>query len=84
MKWFMRGLIAPVFCVGMLGVLGCETDNQTEADRLAKTIGDPGKPDAKGVPTTVAPPPKSQKEQYERQKQQQDEMFKKGNYPGRR
>ena len=58
MKWFMRGLSASLLFMGILGVLGCGTDNQTEADRLAKTIGDPGKPDPKGVPATVEPPAK--------------------------
>jgi len=80
-KWFMRGLTVPLLCVGMLGVLGCGTDNQTEADKLAKSIGDPGKPDPKGMPAAIEPPPKSQAEAYERQKQQQAETFK-GGYGG--
>jgi len=77
-KWFMRGLSAPLLCLGMLGVLGCGADNETEADKLAKTAGDPGKPDPKGVPATIEASPKTQKEAYERQRQKQDEMFKKG------
>ncbi len=81
MNWFMRGLSASLLCVSMLGVLGCGPDNETEANRLAKTIGDPGKPDAKGVPAAIEPPPKSQAEQYERQKKKSDEMFK-GGYGG--
>jgi len=84
MKWFIRGLIAPLLCVGMLGVLGCGPDNETEANRLAKTIGDPGKPDPKGVPTAIEPPPKSQAEQYERQKKKDEEMFKKGGMPAKK
>jgi hypothetical protein len=80
MKWFMRGFIAAVFCVGMLGVMGCGSDNDTEASNLAKSAGDPGKPSEKGVPTNLEASPKSSAEAYERQKKQQEEMFKKG-YP---
>ncbi len=78
MKWFMRGLSASLLCVGMLGVLGCGPDNESEADRLAKTIGDPGKPDPKGVPTTTQPPANTPEEMYKQQQQRQNEMFKKG------
>jgi len=80
----MRGVIASLLCAGILGVLGCGPDNETEGDRLKKTIGDPGKPDPKGVPATVEPPPKNQAEAYERQKKKQDEMFKSGAYPRRK
>jgi len=79
-KWFMRGLSAPLLCVGLLGVLGCGPDNDTEADRLAKSIGDPGKPDPKGLPTTSQPPAKTQEEFFKQQQQRQNDMFKKG-YP---
>ena len=84
MKWFMRGLSASLLLAGMAGVVGCETDNQTEADRLAKTIGDPGKPDPKGIPSTTQPAAKTQEEFFKQQQQRQDEMFKKGGYPGKR
>jgi len=83
-KWFMRGLSAPLLCVGMLGMLGCGTDNDTEADRLAKTIGDPGAPDPKGKPATTEAPPTSQEEFYKRQQKQQEDTFKKGGYPGKK
>ncbi len=77
MKWFMRGLSASLLCVGMLGVLGCGPDNDTEADRLAKTIGDPGKPNPKGIPTTTLEPAGTQEENYRRQQERQNQMFKK-------
>ncbi len=77
----MRGLSASLFCVGMLGVSGCGPDNETEADRLAKSIGDPGKADAKGVPATEEAAPKTQEEFFKRQQQRQDEMFKKSGNP---
>jgi len=65
----------------MLGVLGCGPDNETEADRLAKSIGDPGKPDPKGVPATPQPAANTQEELRKQQQQLQDEMFKKGGMP---
>ena len=78
MKWFMRGLTVVLLCVGGLSVLGCGTDNDTEATQLAKSIGDPGKPDPKGLPQKVEAPPQSQEEFYNRQMQRTKEAFKKG------
>jgi hypothetical protein len=82
----MRGLIASLLCVGMLGVVGCQQDNETEADKLAKTAGDPGAPDPKSVSNVAKePPPSSQEELGKRQMQRQNEMYKKGSgYPGAR
>lgn len=76
MKLFMRGLTVLLLCVSTLGVLGCETSNETEAERLAKTAGDAGKPDAKGVPETQQSQPKSQEEFGRRSRQKTGEMFK--------
>jgi hypothetical protein len=68
----------------MLGMLGCGPDNQTEAERLAKTAGDPGAPDPKGVPTEIktSTGPVSQEDFYKGQMQQTNSAFKKGAYPG--
>jgi hypothetical protein len=74
----MRGLTVVLLCVGALSVPGCGPDNDTEATQLAKSIGDPGKPDAKGVPKTVETPPQSQQEFFNRQMQRTKEQFKKG------
>lgn len=84
MKWIMRGLTIALLCVGTFGALGCEASNETEADRLTKTAGDPGKPDPKGLPKETQPPAKTQQEQYKRQMQRQMDMFRKGSYPGKR
>jgi len=82
-KCFMRGLGASLLCMFLLGVLGCGPDNETEAQRLTKSIGDPGAPDPKGVPAVKdAAPPTDQAEFYKRQMQQQSDTFKKGGYPG--
>ena len=81
MKWFMRGLSVQLLCVGMLGVLGCGPDNDTEANSLSKAAGSPGTPDAKGVPKTQEAPPKTQAEYGQRQKERQGDMFK-GGYGG--
>jgi hypothetical protein len=77
-KWFKPGLTVVLLCVGALGVVGCGTDNDTEATQLAKSIGDPGKPDDKGLPKTVETPPQSQEEFFKRQLQHTKEQFKKG------
>jgi hypothetical protein len=83
-KWFMRGLTVLLLCVGTLSVLGCGPDNETEADRLAKTIGDPGKPDPKGVPAAAdLPPAKTQEEVFKRQQERQKDLFK-GGYPAKK
>jgi hypothetical protein len=74
----MQGLTVLLLCVGALSVPGCGSDNDTEATQLAKSIGDPGKPDAKGQPKTVETPPTSQEEFYKRQMQRTGDMFKKG------
>jgi hypothetical protein len=84
MKWFLRGVSATVLCVGMLGVLGCGPDNDTEGQQLAKSAGDPGKPNPAGIPAPAKalPPARSQSEAFERSKQQQRDMYKQGGYPG--
>jgi hypothetical protein len=38
-----RGLLVVVFSLGLLGVAGCSADNETEATKLSKGMGDPGK-----------------------------------------
>ncbi|MGO9470908.1 MAG: hypothetical protein ACLQIB_13840 [Isosphaeraceae bacterium] len=81
MKWFIRGLSASLLCVGIVGVLGCGPDNDTEANRLAKSIGDPGKPDPKGVPATLQPAANTQEELRKQQQQLQNDMFKRGGNP---
>jgi hypothetical protein len=74
----MRGLSAALLCVGTLGVLGCGPDNDVEADRLAKSAGDPGKADPKGLPEAKQTPATSQQEFFKRQQEQEKDMFKKG------
>jgi hypothetical protein len=65
----------------MLGAIGCGADNETEADKLAKTAGDPGPANPKAKSDTPVAQPKS----YE-------DLMKRGdptksmpkNYPGNR
>jgi hypothetical protein len=84
MKWFTRGLIVVLLGVGALGAPGCQQDNASEAEAAAKTAGDPGKPDPKGIPKAQEAPPASQEEFGKRQMQRQTDMYKKGGYPGNR
>jgi hypothetical protein len=75
----LRGLIVVFFSVGLLGVSGCSTDNETEAQKLAKTAGDPGKAaDTKQMETL--PPPKTQLEAMQRLPDPGAQMGP--NYPG--
>lgn len=88
MKWFMRGLSAPLLCVGMLGVLGCGPDNESEVDRLNKTqpLGDPGKPNPDAVSKEPETPsgPMTQEQFFKAQQQRQNEMFNKGPRSGKK
>jgi hypothetical protein len=51
---FTRGLSIALCGVGLLGVVGCGEDNQTEAQKLAKTAGDPGPANPKSIPTQAS------------------------------
>jgi hypothetical protein len=68
-----RGLAIVVFGVGLLGATGCSEDNETEAQKLAKTAGDPGAPkpsEIKGGGAELPTPTSS------------DEAFKRSSDPG--
>jgi len=78
---FTRGLGVALFSLGLLGVIGCGTENEGEAARLAKTAGDPGAPNPKAKADDL-PPPKTQEEQAQRQLDAQNKMYKAGAYPG--
>jgi len=76
-----RGLVVVLFSLGLLGVSGCSADNETEAAKLSKDMGDPGKPSEKATAALpTLPPPKSQKEFFERQVDPAKQMGP--NYPG--
>ncbi len=61
MNSFTRGLSVAVFSLGLLGVTGCGTDNDTEAEKLSKSIGDPGAANPKAKATNQ-PIPKTREE----------------------
>jgi hypothetical protein len=75
-----RGLIVVFFSLGLLGVAGCSADNETEANKLAKDMGDPGKASEAKSALPSLPPAKTQKEYFERQVDPGKQMG--GNYPG--
>jgi len=81
-NWLKRGMVAGLLSLGLLGVSGCSTDNETEATKLSKNMGDPGKRSEteKKVEQTNLPPPKSQKEYYDRRSDPKKQMGT--NYPG--
>jgi hypothetical protein len=39
---FTRGLALGLIALAMLGITGCSTDNETEAVKISKGMGDPG------------------------------------------
>jgi len=50
-----RGLVIILLSTSLLGVSGCSQDNETEAQKLAKTAGDPGPAAAPKTPVSTAP-----------------------------
>ena len=60
MNSLTRGLVVILFSLGLLGVSGCSADNETEAQKLSKGMGDPGKGAVTtGKPDEDQPPPKT-------------------------
>jgi hypothetical protein len=83
-KTFTHGLCLAsiILILGMIGVAGCSADNETEADKLAKGAGDPGKANTKGAGEAQAPPA-TQAEFKARQDENAKKLYSKGsNYPG--
>jgi len=65
----------------MFGMAGC-ADNEAEATKLSKNLGDPGAPNIKS-PAAELPPASSQKEFFERSQETQKKLYQKGaGYPG--
>jgi hypothetical protein len=81
-KTFTCGLCAAFMILSMIGMTGC-ADNEAEATKLSKNLGDPGAPNPKASPATTQAPASSPKEFYERAQGTQNDMYKKG-YPGSR
>ena len=65
---FTRALVVVVFSLGLLGLSGCAEDNETEAQKLAKTAGNPGPPAASKIKAAQSdlPPPRTSEEAHER------------------
>jgi hypothetical protein len=59
-KAFTRGLWLAIVAMGMLGVVGCGADNASEGEVASKKLGDPGKPDPKGLPSEGIAQPKTE------------------------
>jgi hypothetical protein len=79
-KFFTRGLVLFTLSSGLLVMVGCGTDNETEAEKLAKTAGSPGEANPKGIPKSTPPVPTSE---AERGKQfQESQKTPPEGYPG--
>jgi hypothetical protein len=46
--------------LGMVGVVGCGSDNAAEGAAASKKLGEPGTPDPKGMPSQTITPPSSE------------------------
>jgi len=79
-KFYTRGLALSILSLGLLFMVGCGADNETEGEKLAKTAGDPGAPDPRAVTKAAGPLPTSPEEHY---KNQQQNNSLKGKYPGK-
>lgn len=68
MSLFTRGMAIALLSLGLIGVSGCAEDNETEAQKLAKTAGDPGAPAPAKVKTEGGdlPPPTSSDDAFKR------------------
>jgi hypothetical protein len=74
-------LVVALFSMGLLGISGCSADNETEATKLSKDMGDPGKANEKATAALpTLPPAKTQKEFFDRQVDSGKQMGP--NYPG--
>lgn len=81
MNSLTRGLVAALFSLCLLGISGCSADNESDATKLSKDMGDPGKPNEKATAALpTLPPPKTQKEFFDRQVDPAKQMGP--NYPG--
>lgn len=79
MKTLMQRFGAALLAGAFLGLAGCESSNESEAERLQKNLGPPPTSDVKGK-TDIPPPPKSMQELAERRKQQLAEDPSKSEY----
>ena len=83
MKAFTVGL-----CLALvnLGMTGCGTDNETEAEKLSKTLGDPGAVNSKALPAEIkqGPPPTMLDVKRQSEENQQKQYGKGSGYPGAR
>jgi hypothetical protein len=79
MKWFFAGLGAALCCFAVFATMGCGPDNETEAERLAKTAGDPGPANPKSKVGVAPPATGTGQEDWFKQKGNQ---YKDTGYPG--
>ena len=69
MKSLMRGLGLALLMAAFLGLTGCGADNESEAEKLQKTVGAPPPTDVKGADGPIQAKDMSE---YAKQKQSQD------------
>lgn len=62
MKSYTRREVVGLLGLAALATVGCAEDNESEAEKLRKTAGDPGPADPKSKPDAPGPTPKTQED----------------------
>jgi len=83
-KAFTRGLCLGLVTLGMMSMTGCGADNENEAEKLAKGMGDPGAANPKSLPGEITQgPPPTMLDVKRQAEENQKKLYGKGStYPG--
>jgi hypothetical protein len=81
-KSFKGGLSSALLAISLLAIAGCGPDNETDADKLAKSTASPGGDFTKVDTAKEQPPPSSPEDYAKRASEGQRKIFKQGTYPG--
>jgi hypothetical protein len=83
-KAFTRGLCWALVSLSLIGMTGCGSDNESEAEKLSKEMGDPGAANPKGLPADIKEGPPGSMEDVKRNAEENaKKLYGKGSaYPG--
>ncbi len=82
MKRFTQGVSLALLGLSLVGATGCGTDNETEAEKIQKSVGSPGEPNPKDKKVEAGAPTPTY-DDYAKQKQAAPNPYAKDSkYPG--